>query len=575
MDTRSPRPWLDQYPDGVAADLGPPAFPSLVHLLDDAFARHAARDQLLFMGHAMTFAQVEAQSRAVGAWLQSLGLEAGARVALMLPNVPQMVVSLAAVLRAGYVVVNINPLYTPRELAHQLVDSGAEAIVILENFAATLEPVIAQTRVRHVLVTQLGDALPPLKRLLVNTVVRRVKKLVPAWTLPERPGHTLKRWPEALKAGGAMTLRRVSPGPDDLAFLQYTGGTTGVSKGAKLLHRHVVANIAQCESWFSPITRQHSEPMTGICALPLYHIFALTICFMLGSRLGQRMVLVPNARDIAGTIKTLASVRFHLFPAVNTLYNALLDHPEINKVDFSSLVISMGGGMAVQQATAQRWLALTGCPIVEGYGLSETSPVACANRVDVHDHTGSIGYPMPSTEIAIRDDEGRDLPSGEAGEICIRGPQVMAGYWQRPEETAEVLDAAGWFRSGDIGTMDASGQVRIVDRKKDMILVSGFNVYPTEVEQVVSLMPGVAECAAVGMPDERTGEAVRLCIVRRDPQLSAEDVAAWCRQQLTAYKRPKVIEFHATLPKTNVGKILRRELRDAPPPVATPAPTAA
>ena len=565
MTMRSPRPWLDQYPDGVAADLGPAPFPSLVHLLEDAFERHAQRDQLLFMGQALTFAEVDAQSRAIGAWLQSLGLEPGARVALMMPNVPQMVVSLAAVLRAGYVVVNVNPLYTPRELSHQLVDSGAEAIVILENFAATLAPVIAQTRVRHVLVTQLGDALPAVKRWLINSVVRHVKKLIPAWSLPERAGHTLARWPDALAAGRGMTLNRVSPGPDDLAFLQYTGGTTGVSKGAMLHHRNVVANIAQCESWFSPITRRHSEPMTGVCALPLYHIFALTICFMLGARLGQRMVLVPNARDIAGTIKTLASVRFHLFPAVNTLYNALMDHPDIKTVDFSALAISMGGGMAVQQATAQRWLALTGCPIVEGYGLSETSPVACANRVDVKDYTGAIGYPMPSTEIAIRDDDGRDVPHGTAGEICIRGPQVMSGYWQRPDETALVLDAEGWFRSGDIGTMDENGQVRIVDRKKDMILVSGFNVYPNEIEQVVSLMPGVAECAAVGMPDPRSGEAVRLCIVRRDPKLSEEDVAAWCREQLTAYKRPHVIEFHATLPKTNVGKILRRELRDKPP----------
>ncbi|MGY0196933.1 AMP-binding protein [Leptothrix sp. BB-4] len=570
MEMNRPRPWLDQYPDGVEPDIGTPPATSLVDLLDDSFRRYADREHLLFMGHGLSFAEVDAQSRAIGAWLQSLGLEPGARVALMMPNVPQMVISLAAVLRAGYVVVNVNPLYTPRELAHQLVDSGAEAIVILENFAATLAPVIAQTRVRHVLLTQLGDALPPLKRLLVNTVVRHVKKLIPPWTLPERSGHTLRRWPQALKAGAGMTLKRVSPRPDDLAFLQYTGGTTGVSKGAMLQHRHVIANIAQCESWFSPITRQHTEQMTGVCALPLYHIFALTICFMLGARLGQRMVLVPNARDIAGTIKTLASVRFHLFPAVNTLYNALMDHPDIKTVDFSALALSMGGGMAVQQATAQRWLALTGCPIVEGYGLSETSPVACANRVDVHEFTGSIGYPMPSTEIAIRDDDGRDLPSGTAGEICIRGPQVMAGYWQRPDETAQVLDADGWFRSGDIGTMDPTGQVRIVDRKKDMILVSGFNVYPTEIEQVVSLMPGVAECAAVGMPDERTGEAVRLCIVRRDPKLSDEDVAAWCRQQLTAYKRPKVIEFHTTLPKTNVGKILRRELRDAPPAPSKP-----
>ncbi|MDP4301819.1 AMP-binding protein [Leptothrix discophora] len=565
MDTPTARPWLAQYPDGVGADIEPGGWTSLVDLLDASFERHARREQLLFMGHALRYADVDAQSRAIGAWLQSLGLKPGTRVALMLPNVPQMVVSLAAVLRAGYVVVNVNPLYTPRELAHQLVDSGAEAIVILENFANTLAAVIEQTRVRHVLLTQLGDALPAVKRLLVNTVVRHVKKLVPPWTLPERTGHTLARWPQALKAGASLPWRSAAPRPDDLAFLQYTGGTTGVSKGAMLQHRHVLANIAQCESWFSPATRGHEdEQLTGVCALPLYHIFALTICFMLGARLGQRMLLVPNARDIPGTIKTLASVRFHLFPAVNTLYNALLDHPDIKQVDFSGLVISMGGGMAVQQATAQRWLALTGCPIVEGYGLSETSPVACANRVDVRDYTGTVGYPMPSTEIAIRDDDGHDVAIGESGEICIRGPQVMAGYWQRPDETALAMDAAGWFRSGDIGVMDARGQVRIVDRKKDMILVSGFNVYPTEIEQVVNLMPGVTDCAAVGMPDERTGEAVRLCIVRRDPQLTAEDVAAWCREQLTAYKRPKVIEFHATLPKTNVGKILRRELRDSP-----------
>ncbi|RZI84663.1 MAG: long-chain-fatty-acid--CoA ligase [Rubrivivax sp.] len=558
------KPWLAQYEPGVPAEISLGEYTSLVDLLDQAFREHASRDMAAFMEVRWTFAQVDEMSRALAAWLQAQGLAKGARVALMMPNVPQYVVAIAAVLRAGYVVVNVNPLYTPRELEHQLKDSGAEAIIILENFAVTLQEVIVRTPVKHVVLASMGDMLPTLKGALVNFVVRRVKKMVPPFNLPTS-GVRVTSFKQALSLGRAGKYVRPSLKLDDVAFLQYTGGTTGVSKGATLLHRNVVANILQCEAWFKPqLSKLGKEPIVTVCALPLYHIFSLTVCYMMGARLGGMNILIANPRDIDGFIKTLTHYKVNQFPAVNTLYNGLANHPEFAKLDFSGLKISNGGGMAVQQATAEKWKKITGCPIVEGYGLSETSPVATVNRLDIEGFNGSIGYPVPSTEVAILDDDGNHLPFGEPGEISIRGPQVMAGYWQRPDETAKVMTADGFFRTGDIGIMDINGQTKIVDRKKDMILVSGFNVYPTEVEQVVSLHPGVLECAAVGVPDEKAGEAVKVFVVRKDPALTEASVAEFCKEQLTGYKRPKYIEFRDDLPKTNVGKILRRELRDLP-----------
>jgi long-chain acyl-CoA synthetase len=559
------KPWLAQYEAGVPAEINPGEYSSLVDLLDQAFRDHARRDIAAFMQVRWTFAQVDEMSRALAAWLQAQGLTKGARVALMMPNVPQYVVAIAAVLRAGYVVVNVNPLYTPRELEHQLKDSGAEAIVILENFAVTLQEVIVRTPVKHVVMASMGDMLPMLKGALVNFVVRKVKKMVPAFSLPTTGGIKVTAFNAALSKGRGAKYVQPALKPDDVAFLQYTGGTTGVSKGATLLHRNVVANILQCEAWFKPqLNKLGNQPIVTVCALPLYHIFSLTVCYMMGARMGAMNILIANPRDIDGFIKDLSHYKVNQFPAVNTLYNGLANHPDFAKLDFSGLKISNGGGMAVQQATAEKWKKLTGCPIVEGYGLSETSPVATVNRLDITEFTGAIGYPVPSTEVAILDDDGKHLAFGEPGEICIRGPQVMAGYWQRPDETAKVMTADGFFRTGDIGVMDEKGMTKIVDRKKDMILVSGFNVYPTEVEQVVSLHPGVLECAAVGVPDEKAGEAVKVFIVRKDPNLTEASVAEFCKEQLTGYKRPKYIEFRADLPKTNVGKILRRELRDLP-----------
>ncbi len=560
--TSPDKPWLKSYPEGVPAAVKVDSYRSLVALLEEAFRKHAQRDAAICMGQRLSFRQVDELSQALGAWLQAKGLERGSRVAIMMPNVLQYMVAIAAILRAGYTVVNVNPLYTARELEHQLKDSGARAIIVLENFAATLEEVIERTEVCHVLLTGLGDLLSWWKGPLVNFAVRHLKKMVPEYRLPLGPGRSVTRFGQALDEGARLHLRPVDLGPEDVAFLQYTGGTTGVSKGATLLHRNVVANILQSEAWFSPMLRQRGDkPMTTVCALPLYHIFALTACYMLGARLGMTNLLIPNPRDIPGFVATLREQRVHMFPAVNTLFNALANDPGFARLDFSELLISNGGGMAVQQATAEKWLKITGCPVVEGYGLSETSPVATVNRVDVHDFTGSIGLPVPNTEIAIRDDDGRDMPLGERGEICIRGPQVMAGYWNRPDETAKVMYEDGFFKSGDIGVMDEQGYVRIVDRKKDMILVSGFNVYPTEIEQVVNLHPGVLECAAVGVPDARSGEAVKLYVVKQDPSLAEEDLSSYCQQQFTAYKRPKYIEFRDELPKSNVGKILRRELR--------------
>jgi long-chain acyl-CoA synthetase len=462
----------------------------------------------------------------------------------MMPNVLQYPVAIAAVLRAGYVVVNVNPLYTPRELEHQLKDSGAEAIIALENFASTLAEVIEHSAVKHVVLAAMGDLLGFWKGQLVNVAVRHVRKMVPEFKLPLGEGRTVTRFNMAVAEGTRLNLKRVELGPDDIAFLQYTGGTTGVSKGATLLHRNVVANVLQSEAWFQPKldTLPPGRQLTLVCALPLYHIFALTACFMLGARLGMANLLIPNPRDIPGFVKTLAKHRVNMFPAVNTLFNALANDPDFARLDFSDLVISNGGGMAVQQATAEKWRKITGCPVVEGYGLSETSPVVTVNRFDDTEFSGSIGLPVPSTSVAIRNDEGDDVPLG-------------------PDETAKVMTADGYFRSGDIGVMAPGGSIKIVDRKKDMILVSGFNVYPNEIEQIVSLHPGVLECAAVGVPDEKSGEVVKLYVVRRDPSLSESDLADYCKENFTAYKRPRHVEFRDELPKSNVGKILRRELR--------------
>jgi len=556
------KPWLKNYPPGVAAEIDPSQYRSLVDILEDSFRQYGSRDASVCMDARISFRQVDEMSTALGAWLQSKGLVKGTRVALMMPNLPQYMVAIAAVLRAGFTVVNVNPLYTPRELEHQLNDSGAEAIVVLENFAKTLEEVIEKTRVRHVVLASMGDLLGFWKGLLINFAVRHVKKMVPAFELPLADGRSVTRFNMAVAEGMRMTLKRVDLSPDDVAFLQYTGGTTGVSKGATLTHRNVVANILQAEEWFKPMLgRIGDKQIVVVCALPLYHIFALTCCYLFGARRGMLNILIPNPRDIPAVVRTLQKHKIHMFPAVNTLFNALANDADFARLDFSELSISNGGGMAVQQATAEKWLKLTGCPVIEGYGLSETSPIATINRPDLTAFTGTIGLPVPSTDISIRDDDGREVSMGEPGEICIRGPQVMAGYWNRPDETAKVMTDDGFFKSGDIGVMDEGGYFRIVDRKKDMILVSGFNVYPNELEQVVNLHPGVLECAAVGVADAKSGEAVKLFVVKKDPTISEEDLAAYCQQNFTAYKRPKYIEFRDELPKSNVGKILRRELR--------------
>jgi long-chain acyl-CoA synthetase len=555
-------PWLNHYPPGVPAQADVHAYPSVNALLESAFRRHAKRDASMCMDSKMSFREVDQLSEALGAWLQARGLQRGDRVALMMPNVPQYLVAMAAVLRAGYTVVNVNPLYTARELQHQLADSGSVAIVVLENFASTLQEVIEHTPVRHVVLAAMGDLIGFWRGSLVNFAVRHVKRMVPEFHLPLDDGRTVTRFNMALSDGLRLSLKRVDVGPEDVAFLQYTGGTTGVSKGATLLHRNVVANIMQCEAWFKPmLDKVGDQPLTIVCALPLYHIFALTICALMGAHFGAMNLLIPNPRDIPGLVRSLSKVQVNMFPAVNTLFNALAADPDFARLDFSRLVVSNGGGMAVQQATAERWLKVTGCPVVEGYGLSETSPVATSNRLDLAEFTGTIGLPIPSTEISIRDDSGVEVPQGEAGEICIRGPQVMAGYWNRPDETAKVMTEDGYFKSGDVGIMDERGYVRIVDRKKDMILVSGFNVYPNEIEQVVSMHPAVLECAAIGVPDERSGEAVKLFVVKSDPTLSEDDLASYCRENFTAYKRPRYVEFRDELPKSPVGKILRRELR--------------
>jgi long-chain acyl-CoA synthetase len=554
--------WLKNYPAGVPADIDPSRYASLVQLMEESFSKYRTRVAYDCMGKTLTFGEVDELSRNLGAWLQSRGLARGARVALMMPNVLQYPVAIAAVLRAGYVVVNVNPLYTPRELEHQLKDSGAEAIVILENFATTLEQVLARTAIKHIVVASMGDLFGLLKGTLVNYVVRNVKKMVPAYTLPG-----VVRFNAAIAEGARGKLAPVVLGHEDIAFLQYTGGTTGLSKGATLVHRNVVANVLQSEAWIQPALNDPKkdpppEQLVWVCALPLYHIFALSACCMVGLRLGSLNILVPNPRDLPAMIKQIRPYKVNLFPAVNTLFNALANNPEFQKLDHSGLRVSLGGGSAVQEAVARQWLEVTGCPVCEAYGLSETSPGVSANPTDTDTFTGTIGLPFPSTDIKILDDDGNPVPLGQPGEIAVRGPQVMAGYWQHPEETAKVMTPDGFFKTGDVGIMDASGYTRIVDRKKDMVLVSGFNVYPNEIEGVVANHPGVLECAVVGVPDAKSGEAIKLFVVKKDPNLTEKAIRDYCEQHLTGYKKPKHVEFRTELPKTNVGKILRRQLRD-------------
>jgi long-chain acyl-CoA synthetase len=555
------RIWLKSYPPGVPAEIDPTKYASLVVMFEETFRTFRDRKAYICMDKSMTYGEVDDMSKALGAWLQSKGLKPGARVAIMMPNVLQYPVAIAAILRAGYAVVNFNPLYTARECEHQLKDSGAEAIIVLENFAHVVQSVVARTDVKHVIVASMGDLLGFLKGTIVNLVVRKVKKLVPAYSMPNAtPFNT------AISEGRGMTLKPVTIGPNDVAFLQYTGGTTGVAKGATLLHRNVVANVIQADTWLQPaLSREPKvEQLFMVAALPLYHIFALTACALLGMRVGSVCLLIPNPRDVKGLIAELKKYPVNYFPAVNTLFNGMMNHQDFAGMDWRHLKSSIGGGMAVQKATADRWLKATGQPIVEAYGLSETSPGLTCNRCDIDQYTGAIGLPFPSTDISIRDENDHEVLLGQSGEICARGPQVMAGYWNRPEETAMVMTPDGFFRTGDIGVMSPEGLVTIVDRKKDMIVVSGFKVFPNEVEGVVAHHPGVLECAVIGVPDDKTGEAVKLYVVKKDPNLTAEELIKFCHTQLTSYKVPKHVEFRAELPKTNVGKILRRALRDEP-----------
>ncbi len=549
------KPWLEHYPPGVAAEIPPLSFNSICELIEDSCNQYADLPAFTCMGSSITYSRMYEQSTHVAAWLQASGLKQGDRVAIMMPNILQYPVVLTGILRAGMTVVNVNPLYTPRELEHQLKDSGASAIFILENFAHTLEQVIDRTDVKHAVVTSMGDMMGGLKGSIVNFVVRRIKKMVPAWSLP---GHTA--YQEVLRTNG-NNFSKPNVGHEDIAFLQYTGGTTGVSKGAALTNANILSNSMQNDEWMKAARKTPGQRLY-ICALPLYHIFALTVNAIMGMRQGAHNVLITNPRDLPAFVKELGKWKFNVLPGVNTLFNALLNNEDFRKLDFSMLSLSIGGGMAVQRTVAEAWQALTGCPLSEGYGLSETSPVATANRFDATSFSGTIGLPLPSTEISIRDDAGKNLPFGEVGEICIRGPQVMAGYWNRPDETDNVMTKDGFFKSGDMGFMDKKGQTTIVDRKKDMILVSGFNVFPNEVEEVAAMHEGILEAAAIGVPDEHSGEVVKLFVVKKDPSINEKDVAVWCKQHLTNYKRPEYIVFRDELPKSNVGKILRRELRD-------------
>ena len=556
------KPWFQNYPDGVPHDIKPEQYRSLTQLLEESFKKHASRPFSVCMEQWMRYGELDDFSAALGAWLQAQGLEPGTRVAIMLPNIPQFPVTMAAVLRAGYTCVNVNPLYTPRELAHQLKDSGATAIVILENFAGTLAEVIGQTSIKHVVVASMGDLMGFWYGKWLTFAVRHLAKMVPPFKLPLANGLKVTSFKSALTQGMSLSLKPAAATLDSIAFLQYTGGTTGLSKGAVLTHRNIVAAILQSEAWFSPaLTRLGDISKTNsVAALPLYHIFALTLC--LGAiRWGSMVTMIPNPRDFGGFIATLKKRPFHMLPAVNTLFNALLQHPQFKTVDFSQLYVSQAGGMAASEGTAKAWLAATGCPMIEGWGMSETCAIGTNNPVTSTTFSGTIGLPLPGVSIAIKNDDGHDVALGQSGEICIAGPNVMTGYYNQPEENAKAFTADGYLRTGDVGVMDERGYTKIVDRKKDMILVSGFNVFPNELENVISLCPGVLECAAIGIPDEKQGEAIKVFVVRSEASLSEEDLAKYCRQNLTGYKVPKYIEFRDDLPKTNVGKILRRELR--------------
>jgi long-chain acyl-CoA synthetase len=554
--------WLKSYPSSVPAEINPEIYQSLTQILEESFKKHAASPFSVCMDRWMSYKEVDDLSSALGAWLQSQGLEPGARVAIMLPNLPQFSVTMAAILRAGYTCVNVNPLYTPRELEHQLRDSGATTIVILENFATTLTSVIDNTPIKRVVLAKMGDLLGAIYGKWITFAVRHLKKIVPAYSLSTANGLQVTTFNQAIAAGKRMTLKPAHSTLDSIAFLQYTGGTTGLSKGAVLTHRNIVAAILQGEAWFTPAMGRVGDvrKINSIAALPLYHIFALNLS-LLSMRWGAYITLVPNPRDFTGFIKTLKKRPFHLLPAVNTLFNALLQHPDFKTVDFSTLCVSQAGGMAASEGTAKNWLAATGCPMIEGWGMSETVAMGTNNPVNNKDFTGTIGLPLPSILIAIKDDAGHDVPQGQSGEICIKGPNVMTGYYNQPQENAKAFTSDGFMRTGDVGIMDERGYTKIVDRLKDMIIVSGFNVYPNELENAVSMCPGVLECAVIGVPDEKAGEAIKLFIIKKDANLSEDDVKAYCRQHLTGYKMPKYIVFRDELPKTNVGKILRRELR--------------
>ena len=554
--------WLKSYPPGVPHDVHPEQYRSLAHLLEESFRTHASNPFSVCMDRWMTYGELDRRSTALGAYLQSLGLAPGARVAIMLPNIPQFGVTMAAVLRAGYTCVNVNPLYTARELEHQLKDSGATAIVILENFAHTLSEVIDRTAVQHVVMASMGDLLGFWFGHWITFAVRHLAKMVPTYELPLTGGRKVVPFMKALAMGTGKPLAPSQATLDSIAFLQYTGGTTGLSKGAVLTHRCIVAAMLQAEAWFSPALAKVGDlsKANSIAALPLYHIFALTLC-LLAIRQGSSLTLIPNPRDIPKFVAELKKRPFHMLPAVNTLFNALLQNPQFKSVDFSHLCVSQAGGMAASESTAKQWQKVTGSTMIEGWGMSETCAIGTNNPVNNTEFSGSIGLPLPSIDIAIKDDAGNSLPVGESGEICIRGPNVMTGYYNQPEENAKAFTADGFMRTGDIGIMDAQGYTRIIDRKKDMILVSGFNVFPNELEQVIALCPGVLECAAIGVPDEKQGEAIKVFIIKSDPALSEDDVVKYCHDNLTGYKRPKYIEFRDELPKSNVGKILRRELR--------------
>jgi acyl-CoA synthetase (AMP-forming)/AMP-acid ligase II len=555
--------WLKSYPPGVPHDVDPTQYQSLAQLLEESFKSNADRPFCVCMESWMTYGQLDNLSSAFGAWLQTKGLDADARVAIMLPNIPQFPVTMAGVLRAGYTCVNVNPLYTARELEHQLKDSGATVIVVLENFAATLAQIIDKTQIKHVVVASMGDLLGFWYGRWITFAVRHLAKMVPAYALPLPQGRSVTSFKQALSEGASKTLRPASINLDSIAFLQYTGGTTGLGKGAILTHKNVVAAILQAEAWFTPALERIGDvkKVNSITALPLYHIFALTLS-LAAVKWGSHLTLIPNPRDFGAFIETLKKRPFHLLPAVNTLFNALLQHPQFKSVDFSHLCVSQAGGMAASAGTAKHWLETTGCPMVEGWGMSETCAIGTNNPVLSEEFSGTIGLPLPGIDIAIKDEEGVSLGVGESGEICIRGPNVMTGYYGQPEETRNTFTRDGFMRTGDVGIMDARGYTKIVDRKKDMILVSGFNVYPSELENVISLCEGVLECAVIGIADESQGEAIKAFVIRDNPHLSEDDVANYCRANLTGYKRPRYIEFRDELPKSNVGKILRRELRE-------------